>query len=98
MYTGNSRNLTNDQLIPFAMHIQDAYTWIRLQLFPQFRDEHIQAPANDNAFIFPHFFHQLITIYRFLLSVSKYMQQFGFFGCEQNDGRTSYQLLTFPEE
>jgi hypothetical protein len=29
-----SRNLTNDQLIPFAMHIQDAYTGIRLQLFP----------------------------------------------------------------
>ncbi len=51
-----ARHLTNDQLIPFAMHIQDAYTRIRLQLFPQFRDEHIQATANYDAFIFPHFF------------------------------------------
>ena len=88
------RHLINDQLIPFAMHIQDGYAWICLQFFPQFRDEHVQAPANDDAFIFPHFFHQLITLYHFLLGVGKYMQQFGFFCCERNDGRISYQLLT----
>ncbi|HUP13298.1 MAG TPA: hypothetical protein VM187_13825, partial [Niastella sp.] len=45
-----------------------------------FGDEHIQAPANDYAFIFPHFFHQLIRIYHFVLGVGKYVQQFGFFG------------------
>ena len=93
-----ARHLINDQLISFAMHIQDAYAWICLQLFPQLRNEHIKAPANDNAFVFPHLFHQLITIYHFLLCVGKYVQQFGFFGCERNDGRTSYQLLTFQQE
>ena len=60
------------KFISHAMDIDNVYGIIVFKLFPDFRNEGVQAPANKNSIIFPNRFNEEVASNNLIWFFSKY--------------------------